>query len=97
LKLKKAAVKFTPEAARLFTVLPPENKKMIKDGLKILSQSPDSGGDLQEELSGFKSCKLKRYRVIYKFAEEENTIQVYYIGHRRDIYEQFNALLKNLS
>jgi hypothetical protein len=51
--VKKAAVKFTPEAAGLFYALPPENKKMIKAGLKTLSQNPDSGGDLQEELSNF--------------------------------------------
>jgi len=48
-------------------------------------------------LSGFKSYKLKRYRVIYKFSEEDNVVQVYYIGHRRDVYEQFQTLLKKLS
>ena len=95
--MKKAAIKFTPEAARLFTVLPPENKKMIKAGIKVLAQAPDSGGDLQEELSGFKSYKLKRYRVIYKFSEEDNIIRIYYVGHRRDVYEQFHTLLKKLS
>jgi len=95
--MKKAAIKFTPEAAQLFAVLPPENKKIIKAGLKVLGQAPDSGGDLQEELSGFKSCKLKRYRVIYKFSEEENVVRVYYLGHRKDVYEQFQTLLKNFS
>ncbi|MBN1626091.1 MAG: type II toxin-antitoxin system RelE/ParE family toxin, partial [Deltaproteobacteria bacterium] len=87
----KAAIKFTPEAARLFALLPPENKKMIKEGIKVLAQAPDSGGDLQEELSGFKSYKLKRYRIIYKFLEEDNTIRIYYVGHRRDVYEQFHT------
>lgn len=95
--MKKAAIKFTPEAARLFAVLPPDNKKMIKAGLKALAQAPDSGGDLQEELTGFKSCKLKRYRVIYKFSAEEKVVKVYYAGHRKDVYEQFRTLLKNLS
>ena len=95
--MKKAAIKFTPEAARLFSVFPPENKKMIKAGLKILTQAPDSGGDLQEELSGFKSFKLKRYWVIYRYSAEENVVKVYYVGHRKDIYEQFQTLLKKLS
>jgi len=95
--LKKAAIKFTPEAAQLFAILPPENKKMIKTGLKVLAQTPDSGGDLQEELFGFKSYKLKRYRVIYKFSEEENVIYVYYVGHRKDVYEQFHTVLKKFS
>lgn len=95
--MKKPAIKFTPEAAGLFAILPPENKKMIKAGLKALSQNPDSGGDLQEELSGFKSYKLKRYRIIYKVSEEDSVIRVYYVGHRRDVYEQFRTLLEKLS
>jgi mRNA interferase RelE/StbE len=84
--VKKAVVK-----------LPPENKKMITAGLKALSQNPDSGGNLQEELSGFKSYKLKRYRIIYKVSEKDNGIRVYYAGHRRDVYEQFRTLLEKLS
>ena len=94
--MKAAMIKFTPEAAGLLSRLPPENKKMIKEGLKALSQSPDSGSDLQEELSGFKSYKLKRFRVIYKLTED-NIIRIYYIGHRRDVYEQFQTLLQRLS
>jgi mRNA interferase RelE/StbE len=95
--MKKATIKFTPEAARLFATLHPENKRWIKAGIKALDQNPDSGADLKEELSGFKSYKLKRYRIIYKFSEEDNIIQIYYIGHRRDVYEQFQTLLKKLS
>jgi mRNA interferase RelE/StbE len=94
--MKSSMIKFTPEAAGLLSKLPPENKKMIKTGLKALSQSPDSGSDLQEKLSGFKSYKLKRFRIIYKLSED-NIILIYYIGHRRDVYEQFQTLLKRLS
>jgi mRNA interferase RelE/StbE len=95
--VKKPTVKFTPETEGLFTVLPPENKKMIKAGLEVLSQNPDSGGDLQEELSCFKSYKLKRYRIIYKVSEEDSVIRVYYVGHIRDVYEQFRTLLNKFS
>jgi mRNA interferase RelE/StbE len=95
--MKDAAIKFTPEAAGLLAKLHPDNKKMIKAGLKALGQDPDSGGNLQEELTGFKSYKLKRYRVIYRYSEENKTIHIYYIGHRRDVYEQFHSLLNKLS
>jgi len=94
--MKSSAIKFTPEAARLLSKLPPENKKMIKAGLKALAQSPDLGAELQEELSGFKSYKLKRYKVIYKLTED-NAIRIYFIGHRRDVYEQFHSLLQKFS
>jgi len=88
--MKSYKIKFTPEAARLTAKLHPDNKKMIKTGLKTLQENPNIGGNLQEELSGFKSYKLKRYRIIYRMIEDENIINIYYIGHRRDVYEQFH-------
>lgn len=90
-------IKFTPEAARLLAKLHPDNKKVIKNELKILRENPDIGGDLQEELSGFKSYKIKRYRIIYKLIEEKRNIHIYYIGHRSDVYEQFQVLLNSFS
>lgn len=90
-------IKFTPEAARLFSKLHPENKKLIKLALYELSNAPYSGHNLQEELSGFKSYKSKRYRILYKVNEDEHIIEVYFIGHRKDIYEQFRRLLNQLS
>lgn len=94
--MKDCRIQFTPESARLLSKLLPENKKIIKAGLKELRQNPDPGGDLQERLAGFKSYKIKRYRVIYKFAEEENIIRIHYLGPRRDVYEQFQNLLTSL-
>jgi len=90
-------IRFTPEAARLFSKLHPENKKLIKSALQELRQTPYSGNDLQEELSGFKSYRTKRYRILYKVNDEEQIIEVYYIGHRKDIYEQFRRLLNQLT
>jgi len=90
-------IRFTPEAAGLFSKLHPENKKLIKFALNELRQSPCSGHDLQEELSGFESYRTKRYRILYRVNDEENVIEVYYIGHRKDIYEQFRRLLNQLT
>lgn len=94
--MKNLRLKFTPEAARLLAKLHPEAKKLIKSGLDELRQSPYLGDDLQQELSGFKSYKIKRYRVLYGVDEEEEVIQVYYVGQRRDVYEQFRDLLNDL-
>ena len=90
-------IRFTPEAARLFSKLHPENKKLIKLAPYELSKAPYSGHNLQEELSGFKSYRSKRYRILYKVNEDEHIIEVYYIGHRKDIYEQFRRLLNQLT
>jgi mRNA-degrading endonuclease RelE of RelBE toxin-antitoxin system len=95
--MKSSKIRFTPEAARLFSKLHPENKKLIKSALQELRQAPYSGLDLQEELSGFKSFKSKRYRIVYKVNEEEHRVEVYFIGPRKDIYEQFKRLLNQLT
>ena len=94
--MKDFKIRFTHEAARLLSKLHPENKRLIKAALQELRQSPYSGDELQQELSGLKSYKIKRYRVLYDVNEKEKVIQIYYIGHRRDVYEQFRVLLTEL-
>ena len=94
--MKKFGMKFTPETTRIIAKLHPENKKLIKQALVELRKNPYTGSDLEEELYGFKSFKLKRFRVLYNINEEKNIIQVFHIGHRKDVYEQFNRLLNEL-
>jgi mRNA interferase RelE/StbE len=95
--MKKYRIRFTPEASRLISKFHPENKKQIKRALQDLQKDPYTGGDLQEELYGFKSFKIKRYRILYNINEEESFIQVYHIGYRSDVYEQFRRLLNELN
>ncbi len=90
-------VRFTPEAARLVARLHPENKKIIRDALDTLRENPFAGDDLQDELSGFKSFKPKRFRILYTVDESDPMIQVYYVGHRKDVYEKFRLLLNTLN
>lgn len=94
--MKKLKIRLTPEAARLFSKLHPESKKIIKEALNELRQDPYIGNNLHEELSGFKSYKPKRYRILYNIDEDKKAIQVYYIGHRKDVYDQFRLLLNKL-
>jgi addiction module RelE/StbE family toxin len=91
--MKKWKMRFTPEASRIVAKLHPDNKKQLKQALNELQQNPYTGKELQEELFGFKSLRLKRYRVIYAVSEEENYVEIYYVGRRSDVYEQFRRLL----
>ena len=95
--MKRMTLRFTPESARLVSNLHPHNKRIIKAALKELKKDPYLGDDLQEELIGFKSYKPKRFRIIYKVNEEENCLDIFYLGHRRDVYEQFRTLLQKLT
>lgn len=94
--MKKWKMRFTPESAGLLSKLHPENKKPIKQALVELRQNPHTGKDLQEELAGFKSLRLKQYRIIYNIDEDKNCIQIYHIGRRKDVYEQLRRLLTGL-
>lgn len=86
-------IKLTPDATHFLAGLHPDTKRIIKSALQEIREFPHSGIDLQEELSGFKSFKPKRYRILYKVEEETRCIKIYYIGHRRDVYERFKRLL----
>ena len=94
--MKDLRIRFTPEAARFIAKLHPESRKIVRQALDQIRRNPYLGHDLQEELSGFKSVKSKRYRIIYKVDELSSSIEVYLVGHRRDVYEQFRVLLKRL-
>ena len=94
--MKKFGRRYTPETSRILSKLHPENKKLIRIALEDLRKNPYAGGDLQEELSGYKSFKLNRYRVLYNINEEKNIIRIFHIGHRKDVYQQFRHLLNEL-
>lgn len=90
-------VRLTPVAARIVSKLHPENKKMIRSALDEVCKNPHQGRDLQDDLAGFKSYRIKRYRIVYKINEEQSFIDIYFIGHRTDVYEQFRSLLVKLT
>jgi len=89
-------IRFTQESSLTVSKLHPNIKVLIKQSLNELRQDPFIGKELQQELSGFKSLRLKRYRIIYDIDDEYRCIQVYYIGRRKDVYEQFRRLLTAL-
>ena len=95
--MRDLRIRFAPEAARFIVNWHPENRKIIRQALDQFHRNPYSGHDLQEELSEFKSFKSKRYRIIYKVEERSSSIDIYVVGHRRDVYEQLGVLLRRLT
>ena len=89
----KLRVRYTPEAASLIRKLHPEAKRMVRNGIRTLLENPLQGHELHLELSGFRSYRIKNYRVLYQINNHESFIEVYFVGHRRDVYESFRALL----
>ena len=93
--MKGYRVRFTPEAARLIAKFPPEIKKLIRSAIDDLREDPNRGAELVDEFTGYRSLKPKRYRIIYRVNEAETVIEIYHVGHRRDVYETLRALLSS--
>lgn len=87
-------VRFTAEAARLIAKLPPEIKQLIRSAIDDLREDPRRGAELAGALAGYRSRKSRRYRIIYRLNQEERALDIYHVGHRRDVYESLRALLE---
>ncbi|MBI2987571.1 MAG: type II toxin-antitoxin system mRNA interferase toxin, RelE/StbE family [Deltaproteobacteria bacterium] len=89
--------RFTRESSRLIAKLPPEVKRLVRSAIDDLRQDPYRGSELAGEFSGYRSLKIRRYRIIYKLNDEESFLEIYHVGHRRDVYETLRELLSYLS
>lgn len=69
--------------------LHPLVKSLAKTSIQKLKENPFLGKALEKELSGYHSIKAKRFRIIYKIDHKNYIIQIYYVGHRKDVYELF--------
>jgi mRNA interferase RelE/StbE len=76
--------------------LHPRLKPIVKARIEQIGSDPHIGKLLEKELSGYPSFRAKRYRIIYKVQEDTETIEIHYIGHRKDIYELFGEQLREI-
>ncbi len=91
--MRALRARYTPEATALIRKLHPEVKRLIRDGIRHLTENPLSGHELRFELSGFRSYRVRNYRILYRLNEQERFVEVYFVGHRRDVYESLRDLL----
>jgi len=73
--------------------LHPQIKPVVKSKIEELQDNPFSGKWLEKELSGYLSSQAKRFRVIYKIRDNDQTVEIHYVGHRKDIYELFKEAI----
>ncbi len=58
-----------------------------------LQEDPFSGKGLEKELSGYLSMRAKQFRIIYKIRDNDHTVEIHHVGHRKDIYELFKEAI----
>ena len=75
--------------------LHPHIKPIVKASIQKLKENPFQGKALEKELSGYYSVRTKRFRIIYDINNRKHTVQIHYVGHRKDIYELFKEFLAN--
>ncbi len=73
--------------------LHPEIMRKIKGLLQTLLAEPHAGKPLREELEGFRSFRVSRFRIVYQIASK-GEIQVIAIGPRERIYEETYHLIQ---
>jgi addiction module RelE/StbE family toxin len=91
--LRRFSARYTPECARLISKLPPDIKRLVRSTIEALLKTPAIGTELTGELAGYLSHRIRRYRIIYRINQEENCLEIYHVGHRRDVYENLRSLL----
>ena len=85
---KKATMKIVVARRfeREFKRLPREVKTRLDDAIRSLAENPYLGKPLRGALAGLRSLRVGDYRVIYRVNEEERTVILLCVGHRRRIY-----------
>jgi len=77
---------FKKSVEKDFETIPRKDLKRILNRIEILGSDPRPPGC--EKLAGQERYRLRqgRYRIIYSIQDEELTIWVVKVGHRKDIY-----------
>lgn len=61
------------------------------ESLKLLEQSPEAGEQLKP--SQFWKIRIGDYRVIYEIDRSSNRVLILFVGHRKNVYDEFSKLL----
>lgn len=79
-------LKLPDDVASLIRGLHPDLKRKIRSALDDVLADPSVGKSLRDELAGLRSCRVARFRIIYRVAG--TLIEVVAIGPRRTIYAE---------
>ena len=80
-------------AAVVVRRLHPHIKRKLKAAFQAIIADPFAGKALTEELSGLRSFRVSRFRVIYRIGQEK-MIEIVTVGPRERIYEETYRLIQ---
>ncbi len=79
-----------PRAKAYLEDLSQEVGKRIRKKLEELKKYPERGNHLK--YSAFWSLRIGDYRIIYEVNKKEQKIVILFIGHRKNVYDDFSKL-----
>ena len=87
----KFSVLFRPKAAKSLGKLQRSIGKRIQVSLKVLENSPEVGEQLRP--SKFWKVRVGDYRVIYEIDRSSGRVIILFVGHRKNVYDEFSRLV----
>ena len=85
------SVLLDPRAARRLKKLQRSIGDRIRAGLAELTENPEKGEQLKS--SQYWKMRVGDYRAIYEIDEASNRVIIVYVGHRKNVYDEFSRLL----
>ncbi len=86
-------MKVPDEVVDFLRGLHPQIKTKIKEGLRIITTVPNARKALREELSGLRSFRVGRFRIIYRVGRR-SVLELIAVGPRERIYEETYRLVR---
>ena len=77
-------LKVPDDIAVLIRALHPDLKRRVRAALSDILNDPAIGKLLRDELRGLRSCRVGRFRIVYRVAA--TTVEIVALGPRRTIY-----------
>jgi mRNA interferase RelE/StbE len=88
-------LRISEEASEFIRKAHPQLKRKIRDALKNISENPNAGKPLRDELDGLRSFRISRFRIIYRILPHRQ-IDIAAIGHRENIYDNMLEITKKI-
>lgn len=83
-----------PHVANVIRSLHPDLKRTIKSAVRKIAADPECGVPLLRELQGLWKYRVRRFRIVYGIDRKARMILLMAVGHRRAIYEELAATIK---
>ena len=85
------AVLLHPKAANELQALDEQLRTRIRNRLKELGRDPEKTGK-RLKYSDYWSLRIGDYRAIYEISEGKRQVIVLFVGHRKNVYDDFSKL-----